>query len=1449
MGFFGALVVWASMVIISAWMRHYNKPPNAEKQGFAQESIPQASEGSSLPLVLGRNRMAPNVLWYWLKNGGARPIQEDGRIVAYKYGGYFHMGLCLYPSFCDVWLFRHWLGEKVLVYADDQTYVTAGTPTAQQLDDGNDTDEGLDFFGGKGKGGSVEGFRYWYTGGATQSKVAIYDDWEESPEFAASGLETGLIPAYRGFVTVFLDSYFFGESPQLPPVTIETEVRTTFSGINNHVGDGYFGDVNPAAAIYLILTDLWAGLGISTNYVDIPSFEEASNTLNDEDFGIACVIAGQDAKEAIDEILRHIDGVIFQDHSSGKLKIKLIRNDYSVGSLFQLDASNVVSVDQYATQTWAETYNRVRVKYQDRDRGYKEAIATKQDLSNYTLQVKLRVADFEYPWIKRLSVAMTVAERELRAVSIPRRMLKVVCNREAILLRPGDAFKFDWPEYGISDMVFRVRTIDLGTLSDNKVTIEAMQDVWDASGSSATTHPTSSLPLPPPPRGVYMPTLEAPSWLKERLKDLGLIGSNTTRHNSNLIHLVGAIPIVTGENFIAPTGAIIEAQETGSENVRTRRIDVAVNQTATVETDYPRTTDSYDTSVGLRITNVSDLDFLVARTEEEIETIGRNLIYVNGEFMAFESVTDEGDGVYTLNNVWRELLDTSPKDHVEGDLIIFCDPNEPLAVDPGYYDGDEELTVTSYSTTGLSTSEDATIGVLQLEKRSLLPYAPQNLQVRPDDQDPNAKPSFARDLTDPVTAPEVDFQWAQRNRTSSIIQRGDAVTESPESGTLYELQGKFQYDDTWTALRTAIAAGTSSQAWTGPSLGFGPHELRVSTYRDIDPGAATDTRYSFDGPAVLFELAPFRQLLKSPNGNNQSEGWTVTAGAVDFNRTPAIGTTYGQVGTCIKDSGTAVGSTFTMNQVVDVADLYPVGKDAELIFHVRNDNNDTDDTCIVTLAALDASNSVLTSANTGTFIPANSSWARTTLSLSNMPYGTTKLKVTVTATSVGGLDNNGASPLFKKFDLRCGYLSTNQISNGTFTTNTTGWTASGSAWTVASSRSGLVTAAATGNFVHPPDEAAPTLRQDISVPAGFTGSCYVKWMQGNSDSALDCTGKVRLEARTTGGTVLLTVDSAAANPDAQDTWRAREMAMTLPTGTDLVRIYLMGARNSGTVCDVAFDDIEIFFEKPRIRHVRTAAQVEERMGVDAPSHLWLFQQDSGATTAVDTIGAVTLTAASTPTFGTANTTLETRAVILSDSSSDKLAAAANTTFNIGADESFAVYVEGVINESSGELALVSKASGTGGDTLEAIGGTGWRIGLSGSFLVFEVGDGTTYRMITSDNTMTTGFFRGLFVYQANVGMAMFTSLDDDDAQENAVSFDFDGITIGSLANSGVLTVGANTYLSSLGSAVSQAILWRGDAVDSLFEGSLDEDAVDDTSGQIQDLECPALEALDLSKGW
>jgi hypothetical protein len=378
-------------------------------------------------------------------------------------------------------------GVKQIRVGDAVVWPTAGDKTALQADGAASAviDE-ADLFGGEDQEGGVVGtidFQYGASGQLANS-------------YLVSKLGAN-ISGTRGLTAAILRQVRFGTSPYPKPwaflikrTAMQTNGDTQWYSAKATV-NSY--DLNPAHILRECYTNTEWGLGHSTFLFDNAVWQPVADQLYAEGFGLSLKWEdqGQTLEDFINEVLRHIDAVIYKDPESGHFVLKLIRDDYVVGDLESFDDSDIGSVDDYTRGAYHKNADTLRLTYWSRLDN--EAVTiTDHDIALMNSQGgKMVVSEADYYGVMSDALAGKLAARDRRELSAFPAAMKMKTKRTMSHLRPGDVFKLTWPTLGITDMAVRILHINYGTLADGRLTLTCVEDVFALQSALYSAPPAS----------------------------------------------------------------------------------------------------------------------------------------------------------------------------------------------------------------------------------------------------------------------------------------------------------------------------------------------------------------------------------------------------------------------------------------------------------------------------------------------------------------------------------------------------------------------------------------------------------------------------------------------------------------------------------------------------------------------------------------------------------------------------------------------------------------------------------------------------------------------------------------------------------------------------------------------------------------------------------------------
>ena len=476
-------------------------PPQARQQqrtGSALQEFdaPTADSGRPIPVIFGTAVVrAPNVLHYSEKN--STEIQEKTKA---EYRMTIHYGICQ-GKIDNIRRVR--IGEKTML-ADPGKDVNVDLPN---------------FHGGEEKQGGIRGRFLWQDGSFTQTLPA---------GMASSyGDSSGSLPGYRGVATVMFkgqgsddaprneggtneegqpifdghnpgNGWLWGQSPFIPavdfmvtritdiqpgwldsrreislPATVSRTLNDEITGISSTLGP----NCNPVHIIREVLTnDIW-GVGIPENILDDATFKQAAIDVHEEGLGVSFQFDATESGESIiSTVLEHIEGVIYLSPLSGLLNIMVLRGGYDKNNLTHYDetSSKVISV---ARKNVGEITNEVLVRWTNPANEKLEPVSL-QNLAAIARAGAVISNSITYAGVRDITTAWKIAERELAATSEQTMAVELELDRRAWGLVPGSTFRLTSDENHIDDVVLRALRVDYGRPGEDRIRINAVEDVF-----------------------------------------------------------------------------------------------------------------------------------------------------------------------------------------------------------------------------------------------------------------------------------------------------------------------------------------------------------------------------------------------------------------------------------------------------------------------------------------------------------------------------------------------------------------------------------------------------------------------------------------------------------------------------------------------------------------------------------------------------------------------------------------------------------------------------------------------------------------------------------------------------------------------------------------------------------------------------------------------------------
>lgn len=310
--------------------------------------------------------------------------------------------------------------------------------------------------------------------------------------YLASNLQGKLVPAYRGLFCLLARKVYWGNSPYLKPIKfrIQRIMNRAWDKAQWYPEKAAIGlEMNPAHIIRECLTEQFGNVVMPESEIDDESFRSAADKLHAEGLGLSIMFTNEESTtNFIAEVLRHIDAMMFEDPTTGKQVLKLIREDYDPLTIPILDSSNS-NLKEWSRSDSTNLISQITVEYYNRD-GLKDSSVVAQDIAAISMTGNIINQTMKYSGIKTDAIAQMVAQRDLSRMSRQFKRGKILTNKIYYDLKPGDVFIISYPEDGIYNVICRItKRIDSGLL-DGQITLEWGEDIF---GDTFSTY------APPPP--------------------------------------------------------------------------------------------------------------------------------------------------------------------------------------------------------------------------------------------------------------------------------------------------------------------------------------------------------------------------------------------------------------------------------------------------------------------------------------------------------------------------------------------------------------------------------------------------------------------------------------------------------------------------------------------------------------------------------------------------------------------------------------------------------------------------------------------------------------------------------------------------------------------------------------------------------------------------------------
>lgn len=264
--------------------------------------------------------------------------------------------------------------------------------------------------------------------------------------------------------------------------------------------------MNPMEVIYEWSTSIEYGAKAPLQELNLTNWRAIAQQLHTEGRGWSGKIEGQTSPgEVVDNVLAQIDGVRDFSPSLG-LTIRLIRRDYSFGSLRVLNQDVITRVERFTPGTYEDTVNKIQVQFADPSNNHELAPGLYIDAANQQIQNGRPVPQtHSFLGVGDKVEANVIATRMGRAQSLPRAPLecRVFASWGRLSYR-GEVVIFEWQSPSFT-IVMRVMEITPNGPDEADYHLVLMEDQFATGlrtmgepGGSSFVDPGAGLDIAPP---------------------------------------------------------------------------------------------------------------------------------------------------------------------------------------------------------------------------------------------------------------------------------------------------------------------------------------------------------------------------------------------------------------------------------------------------------------------------------------------------------------------------------------------------------------------------------------------------------------------------------------------------------------------------------------------------------------------------------------------------------------------------------------------------------------------------------------------------------------------------------------------------------------------------------------------------------------------------------------
>lgn len=464
----------------------------------------------------------------------------------------------------------------------------------------------------------------------------------------------GRVSAYRGDTVLFYDGLVCSMTKYPKPWSVKgVRILNGWDGTTWYpekavivMPDGTKA-MNPAHILVQCLTDRSWGRGLPREDLDLDVYAAAADVLYDEKFGLCLKWSRTDAVNSFMQVVvDHIGGAQFASRSTGKMVLRLIRDNYDPDTLPHFtQGSGLLSIEEDESGDGALAANEIVVTYRSQ-KAKEDRQVREKNLASIQSAGAIISDTRSYLGITDPDLARRIARRDLRSALVARRF-KVRLDRRGQDIEPAMAFRVtDATDPEINGLILRAGSVKEGPITNGRAEVVAMIDVFGLPtagyGAGELPAPEDSLVAPALRRLFELPYIDL----------VGVAGGTDAPEGSTVLATVAVKPVGT-----QPTSYVIATLQGGNYVAEGTGAWCPAAQLVDALTDEP-------TNTVMRWARGNNTDLVDAGS----------LAMINGELvqiMGTASTPPGGDPEGKYLTIRRACADTVSAAHAADSIIWF----------------------------------------------------------------------------------------------------------------------------------------------------------------------------------------------------------------------------------------------------------------------------------------------------------------------------------------------------------------------------------------------------------------------------------------------------------------------------------------------------------------------------------------------------------------------------------------------------------------------------------------------------------------------------------------------------------------------------------------------------------------------------------------------------------